>query len=1372
MANINDCYSASGKQQEEHFDKTTPEVKGRLYKGIEKLDAALETGTDWIKDKTIDKIKIRKDVPISSTIENSNFNRDEKGILTTGNEVTDIVTKTFVTKQVTTNDNSHKGLLTSIVDNIMSKFRPFSKLDPAKYYDVQQSLITRKESKAMAFDSITRKLSYLYNKDGKVTSGDIQNMVNIALSGTIIDNYNNDMKMPMKKTIMENLEKTYGKEFLEEKLEEIKHSDAIKLYIKQQEDNIEKSKNLINEQNKRFRINVKQLDFLESEREKNNKLIKKEENDVAKELLLQKREKYNEDIKDLRKNQNAIEESNANLRQDIKQYTNKLSEESMQERYENELYVQSLIDIRKRFFGDKYVQMEMNDEQPSLSDISEDSELFKDKKLYQVYTDRIRLFENLKATLLNRAGEVLSDNQTRKLENALYRFDNYYKNVVNDVDIAKGNIDKGVNIKQGLKNATIGDYIQRMGTDKDIDNNILYIDTIALGQLQQQIIELDFIETIKGYDLNKGILETYQKVTQEELNKLIDRVVNNETTKQDKKFVKGLQHITREVRLLIANDPNVDQSLIDVIQDINDENLFSLVDGKQMNIFERMDYVFNKSIENLRNEFINNINKNVMKNFYNINPQYKEAIDYYIGNTTMEPNPSSIMSFLRAYSTTTYDGSFNAHNLYKMYIEKTKYKNAVQSQLKTNYKDILHAQLGENIKDEYVLTTNNGNPINYNIGNKIINQVNIGSMLDIKTIEEDAGETFTQIMAQLDSTYLDQLLQNQQIMILPKEVGDGLIESLTPSNDIGSASRMFNKWLRPLMILSPERILKFNLNTAFASDVYRLLQTNPKVFGNVKESIGIIHEYFKTGDVTNKVDPGTSVYNNKEKIFYEFRKLFGGQFDNEMKIINQKIASGAFDKLMKQIEVIESNERFSPKKKANDILRAYLDVVGNFTNAREMVLRLAYGLETAKEIDNGKPITYGASKRSQVDQLLEKGDNFKFIAGVSNQNFIAYKEAGNLARRMNRALFPFFLFPEGNVKWHYRLYENYMHELMDQNVSYQRKLQQTGKIGISLGIQLGLAQAIWNGLQRVAGFAPEDEDIPEYLRGNELPFDDLFESIGIKPNNYVQIGPMMFNKFNLAQDVMSFIPDFNNKTMQEGFVDYGKTWLGRVTPLIKTPFEVAMGGDYYQDGNMYPVNPKYSLKDNVLRKLTGLLGFTKTFEYGFDMAKNLPNEFQNNEDNFGQQLLGYASMMAQYQTNMVIANEKNAFDQTKNRFYTYTDEVLGKPYDPTPKYATDKDRIKNAIKLGLKYQDEDYLDKMVVTYYDYLIEEEGKTFNEANAQIQSLFRGQSLLYMGNISAANRQAFIQSLSVDEYEQYKKALNYERMIFGKYNYYLIK
>jgi hypothetical protein len=78
---------------------------------------------------------------------------------------------------------------------------------------------------------------------------------------------------------------------------------------------------------------------------------------------------------------------------------------------------------------------------------------------------------------------------------------------------------------------------------------------------------------------------------------------------------------------------------------------------------------------------------------------------------------------------------------------------------------------------------------------------------------------------------------------------------------------------------------------------------------------------------------------------------------------------------------------------------------------------------------------------------------------------------------------------------------------------------------------------------------------------------------------------------------------------------------------------------------------------------------------------------------------------------------------------------------------------------------------MVAEYLDYLINS-GKTYNEANAQIQSLFRGQSLLYMGNISMAERRMFIQSLSVSEYEQYKKALNYEKTMFGKYYYYLMK
>lgn len=1340
------------KQKEnviEHVDKTMPANPNILEKGLIYVERGTRTAIDYTKDKFVKNIK-----------EKINPKKEFEPKVKKGNKLTQVMEIVFNTKQKTTTETKHLGLLTAIYDTIKTSFQPF------KYtsnYRAQHAFITHRESQAIANNAVVKKLTKIFRG---ATSNDLQDMVNIVMSGTMVDNYNEGMLMPMKKTIFETFETLYSKEQLEKELENISNEKTVKDYIKKVE-NISKSyAKAITDFKRTIRGNNKEITALKNNTIELRKAIKKLDNSIDKTNMQEKIDNNEFKQKDLKKDNNRIADVNSEIKRRITINNKNISEPNKKLIYETELYAKSVFQIREHYFGKEYVAMERNGEYPDLDVIGKDSVLGSNPKLFEIYKKRVSAFEEIKGTLVDRAYEVLGEKDARHIADTLNRFPNYYKNVVNDANLASQNAKNGIGIHEGLKFNSIGQYIQRMGTDKDINNNILYIDTIALGQMVQQTIELDFLETIKSFDLNKKALITYQNRIKEKINVVVGRISRGETLKEDEKLIKRLKYVTNSVASLISNNPNIDQNLVNIIGEISDDTIFSEVDGKRMNVFERIDYVLGESVTNLENEFKNNINKNVLTNFYHTLPHFKLAVEYFNGDSEIKPSQSQTMSFLEQFGQSNFEGSHNAYRLYKMLDQKFRFKNMIEQEMNINYREHLENSLEGDLNKDYVITTRNGNPLNYNIGGRTINKISINMLLDIQYANPEAlsSEVHSQFMSQMDPEYLNVLFQNQDVMILPNDIGKALIESLTPPNDIGSASRAFNKWLRPLMILSPERILKFNFNTALMSDMYRIMQTNPRVLKNVGESFRMVREYYDSGEVKNKVDPQGKIYDNKEKIWWEFNKLFGGQFENELNIINQKVSSNEWNKLMKQIETIDTDEKFSPRKKAYRMLKAYLNFVGPKTTGREMILRLAYGLETAKELDAGKDITYGAAKKVKVNEMLETGEHFKFIAGVANQNFIAYKEAGRFARRINRSIMPFFLFPEGNLKWHYRLYENYIGDIFGKNVSYQKRMKSSGKVAVSMAIQLGLAQAIWNLMQRALG-APEDEEIPDYLKGEEMPFDTFFEEMGIKTDNYLQFGPVVMNKFNLAQDVMTFIPNFNkDKSLSETSLDYGKRQFGRITPLLKTPFELFMGGDYYSDGNMYPVNPKYTVGENVTRKIANLFGFTKTFQYSFDRIKGMPNAYADTQDNLFGDLMGYSKMMVEYQGNAVLTSDRNTHSRVKTNLYNYLDEI-GRPYDPTPRYANDKDRLKNAIKMGLRYNDLEYVDLMVAEYMDYLLDD-GKTMNEVQSQIQSLFRGQSLRYMGNLSAVDRALFVQNLSVAEYEQYKKALDYERTMFGKY------
>jgi hypothetical protein len=1336
--------TCSGKKMVEHIEKTTPDVKvttgERLVKRID--DAINNSG------KAIQKL-INKISPKTK--------KEYKSQLSTQNEVTKGLEKIIEKRQDTTGEVEQKGIVRSIVDSIKNMFRAFKDVDN---YEIQQALITQQQSGAMAEDAIQKQLTYML-KDASVD--ELRHLQKIILTGSMVDNHLEDMRVPMQDSIIDEIKNNPNLDY-EQVLEEIKNSPEIKEFVNGKKETIKRLKKQNSKNNEIFKELEKEKKYYNKRKQEVKEKLKNETDEKIITNLKQEISYIENQVKTIANKQSVHNENTKMNNSEIKKITNNLeSDKYMKKMYENQIHLNSVIEIREEYFGKDYVKREMmQDETLSLKDVDPNSILGQNEKLLNVFKARKKMYNDVKNEFVNRAKEVLSPKQTRQIMDSLQRFDRYYKNIVRDVEISVANFKNGKSLADfatSLNNKNVGQFIQRMGTNKDIDNNFLYVDQIALGQLYQQRIQLDMIETLQKYDLNKQVLKDYQNAIQNELNGFVQRLENDEMTKQDKKVFDKLKKITKKVRILLENNFNVDRQLIQILEDMESDEFVGEVNGEQMNVFDRFDYVFKEATQYIDDKFKSEVDNNVMTNFYNTHPEFKNVIEYLIGQNIETPNLAEYKHFLQVFASTNFKGSSTANELLSILNQRNQYKKSIEQTMDSQYKDFLP----KDYLKTHMITTSNGNPLSYYVGNKKINQIRLTGLVDIQYDNPEvlSTEVMNQLLVAMDDTYLDVLLQNQEVMIIPKNIGNGLIESMTPPRDLGIATRLFNKWLRPLMILSPERILKFNLNTAFMSDVYRMAQTNPMALRNVKESIKIIGEYYKTGKVVNKFDPKDSTYDNKEKIFYEFRKLFGGQFDREMQVINQKISNNQWDKLEKEIEEI-SNSKRSETNKAKRMLKKYLDIVGTATNFREMILRLSYGLETAREIDSGKEIHYGASKKGQLKQLLDNGENFKFVSGVANQNFIAYKEAGRMAKFVNRSFMPFFLFPEGNVKWHYRLYQNYISEIFDNNISYRRKLENTGKIGVSLTLQLGIAQAVWNLLQRSMFGAPEDEEIPEYLKGEEMPLDDLLSSVGIETNNYLQLGPLVANKFNLAQDVMSFVPEVNE---DEWLLKYGKSFMGRVTPLLKAPYEIFMGGDYYSDGNMYPVNDKYTFGDNVARKTASLFGVSKSFDYWYDYINNYPDEYNLSSDNVLQGTVGYAQMMAEYQGNFVTQNNNEAHQQVKSMLYNYMEE-LGKPYNPNPGYATDKDRLKNAIKLGINYNDQEYIDKMVAEYYDYLLTQEGKTFNEAKSQIESLFKGQSLLHMGNLNKLERTQFIKSLSVSEYELFRKAMQYEKTMFGKY------
>ena len=202
MAIIN-CEAANAEQRIDYYLNNKPVKKNWFDKSIAAIDAKLDNVVDWANNVIFSKLKFGRHKSIVSNIENSNFKFDENGRLKGDtNEETEILNMN-TQKQETTGDE-HTGFLAGMIETFKRKLIPFSTIDSNRY-EVQYALTTLRESYNVAFDSITKKLNYLYNQEGEVSVDTLQKVAQAMLTGTVLDNYTNDMNLPMQDEFYERM---------------------------------------------------------------------------------------------------------------------------------------------------------------------------------------------------------------------------------------------------------------------------------------------------------------------------------------------------------------------------------------------------------------------------------------------------------------------------------------------------------------------------------------------------------------------------------------------------------------------------------------------------------------------------------------------------------------------------------------------------------------------------------------------------------------------------------------------------------------------------------------------------------------------------------------------------------------------------------------------------------------------------------------------------------------------------------------------------------------------------------------------------------------------------------------------------------------
>lgn len=379
----------------------------------------------------------------------------------------------------------------------------------------------------------------------------------------------------------------------------------------------------------------------------------------------------------------------------------------------------------------------------------------------------------------------------------------------------------------------------------------------------------------------------------------------------------------------------------------------------------------------------------------------------------------------------------------------------------------------------------------------------------------------------------------------------------------------------------------------------------------------------------------------------------------------------------------------------------YYNGVESAHNFREAILRYSAYLYFKNEIikNDGKVKDNVASNRYIVKGLKSVEDK---AYQLSKDLLGAYDEVATMGQALRRHAIPFYSFTETNLKRYYRLFENII-------ASDDKIPKKAGKLllkGLMVNL-LGLLMVAWNQLV----MKDEDEELPPSVRN--VP--------------HITLG-----KFGDVVYAFRQVGSFSELLEWVGLEDYQWTEedktaaldkaVGMITPVIKTPVELLTGLNFYPS-----ITQPRAIRDKV-EHLFSTLGVDDVYR----VAAGKPTKG----------IVDIAKGAVTY-----------SYDYKESAYYEILDikrEYQGDT-DNTIYGQTPKSNALYYMKTAIRYKDKEAALKYLDKYF-----ENGGTAKGIAQSIEML--NPLYGYTGKETIAKGQEFVKSLSDDEKDKLKIALDY--------------
>jgi predicted RNA methylase len=394
------------------------------------------------------------------------------------------------------------------------------------------------------------------------------------------------------------------------------------------------------------------------------------------------------------------------------------------------------------------------------------------------------------------------------------------------------------------------------------------------------------------------------------------------------------------------------------------------------------------------------------------NGEYKDIVDNLAKGANIEDDiefANQLYGYLAYIANTDYAGSISAKTILKYTSRKREFIKEVLGKNYKTWKDI--------IPDGYdIWQPREGNHlyIAYSIPENIAEQ-----------LLYDLAESVT-----ITKNQLKELLvkgQPYEEFVLPKEVIlclDNLFkvkDEPLPSIIIKKLTNAWKQW----QLISPRRVVKYNIRN-LTGDLEGALNGNPKILKKTLAAIVDLH----------------GVYFDNKPIKGDMWEWFirGGMQStlqvNEIDDINQL-----------KIFVDLYNRKDKLGDKVIDLFKRYWKSARLSTDFREAILRYSAFLYALEDIENnnGKPSSYWASIKEEVDALSNKYDK---AYTLSNDLIGAYDDVSILGQYLRKYAIPFYSWIEVNPKRYFRLIKNILKDDRATVNVGQRTLKILGITGV------------------------------------------------------------------------------------------------------------------------------------------------------------------------------------------------------------------------------------------------------------------------------------------------------------------------------------